>query len=77
VNTASCTERKVKLFGSCTDKTLGLGDTEKDFSPMKFHLRRSTIYKYTMTDTQCSLSVFAANHSHSEQYIGVKIRFQI
>lgn len=77
MNTASCTERKVILFGSCTDKTRGLGDIEKDFSPMEFHLRRSTIYKYTMTDTQCSPSVFAVNRSHSEQYTGVKIRFQI
>jgi hypothetical protein len=49
VNTASCTERKVKHCGSCTDKTLGFGNTEKYFSPIKFHLRRSTIYKYTMT----------------------------
>jgi len=58
VNTASCTERKVKHFGSRTDKTLGFGNTEKYFSPIKFHLRRSTIYKHTMTDTQCSKSDF-------------------
>jgi len=58
VNTASFTGRKVKHFGRCTDKTLGFGNTEKYFSPIKFHLRRSTIYKYTMTDTQCAKSDF-------------------